>query len=75
MEKVAYLGLDAHARRCVLGHMDGAGNYVDEHRFETRESGLIRQVVAVRAKEKFLTVEEGPLAGWICRTLTEYVDV
>ena len=68
----AYLAIDAHARNCVLGWRDGRGRYQGDERFETAESELIRHVVKVPADLKYLTVEEGPLAAWIARTLNEY---
>ena len=72
--RVVYLGLDAHARHCVLGQMNSQGKYLGEAQFATSESELIRHVVRVEAKKKLLAVEEGPLARWIGQTLREYVD-
>lgn len=74
MESVAYLSLDAHARSCTLGNMNAAGFYVSEDHFQTSEAALVSHVIAVKARRKVFTVEEGPMAAWICRTLHEYVD-
>lgn len=71
--KEAYMALDAHARRCVLGVMDESGRYLDDWQFPTAESELIRHVVAVKAPHKRLAIEEGPLAYWIAQTLKPYV--
>lgn len=74
MEDIAYLSLDAHARRCVLGHMRQDGARMGSLRFKTCETEMVEAVNSVQAKKKVLTVEEGPLSGWILRTLYDYVD-
>jgi len=73
MKKV-YLGLDAHARNCVLGSMNTQGTFLDDVRFRTTESDLITHVVRIKATEKLLAVEEGPLAYWIAQTIRPYVS-
>ena len=70
----AYLAIDAHARHCVLGYMDGRGRYIQDWRFSTSESELIRHVVNIEAGKKYLTLEEGPMAFWIAQTLRGYVQ-
>lgn len=72
--KIAYIGLDTHASTCTLGYMNRQGRYVDEWTFPTSESQLIRHVVGIKAKKKYLTLEESSLAFWIARTLREYVE-
>jgi hypothetical protein len=72
--KEAYLAIDAHARNCVLGVMDENGRYLDDWRFATTESELIRHVTAVKAAQKRLAIEEGPLTWWIAQTVRAYVD-
>jgi hypothetical protein len=72
--KEAYMAIDAHARRCVLGVMDESGRSLDDWQFPTTESELIRHVVAVKSPHKRLAIEEGPLAYWIAQTLQAYVD-
>lgn len=69
-----YMAIDVHARHCVLGTMDGRGNFLRSIRFETTEKELIRNVSEVQAGTKILTLEEGPLALWISRTITPYVN-
>lgn len=72
--KVAYLGLDAHAHRCVLGYMNPQGEYLEDWRFATTEAELIRHVQKVPAQKKLLALEEGPLAYWIGQTLKPHVS-
>lgn len=70
----AYLALDVHARRSVLGHMNSDGKYLGSIRFPTSEAELIPRVANIEAGSKKLAVEEGPLAQWVARTLRPYVD-
>jgi len=67
--KKGYIGIDAHARNSVMGWRDGRGKYQGAQRFETSESNLLKHLQDIPAQEKHLTIEEGPLAGWIARTL------
>lgn len=71
--KKAYLAIDAHARHCVLGSMNSQGKFLGDVRFPTTEADLITQVVKIKAKEKILAIEEGPLTYWMARTLSPYV--
>lgn len=59
--KKAYLAIDAHARHCVLGSMNSQGKFLGDMHFPTTEADLISQVVKIKAKEKILAIEEGPL--------------
>ena len=72
--RLVSLGLDAQARHCVLGQINSQGKYLGEVQFATSESELIRHVVRIEGKKKWLAVEEGPLARWIGQTLQEYVE-
>ena len=62
MRKMAYLGLDAHAGSCTLGEMDSRGNYRGDCCFSTSERNIVDALKAVKAKEKYLALEEGNLA-------------
>ena len=73
MKKVN-LSIDAHARNCVLGSMNSQGKFLDAVQFRTTEANLVAQVVKIKASEKLLVVEEGPLAYWIAQTLKPYVS-
>lgn len=74
MEKIAFIAMDVHAKRSVIGWMDHHGNYRDERQITTSESALIRAVVRIKARRKILTIEEGSIALWVARTLRAYVD-
>jgi len=37
MRKIAYLGMDVHAKHCVLGDMDFKGNFKGTQTFPTSE--------------------------------------
>ena len=73
MRKVAYLGMDVHARNSMLGDMNGAGKFLCNVQFSTSEQNIIAAIKTVRAKKKILAVEEGPLARWVAQTAHPYV--
>jgi transposase len=64
MKKVAYLAIDVHAGHCVLGHMDFDGTFLGNRRFPTSEHDIIEALKAIKAKEKYLALEESNLAYW-----------
>lgn len=72
--RIVYLGLDAHARSCTLGSMDGRGGFERTWTFPTCEGEMVRHVKAIKASKKRLALEEGPLAFWIAQTIRPYVD-
>jgi transposase len=74
MKSKAHIGIDAHARNCVVGWRDGQGEFRGKVSIETSEMGLIKAVEAIRADYKVATVEESTLAGWVARTLRAHVD-
>ncbi len=45
MRELAYLGLDAHSRHCVLGGRGVRDTFLFCQRFRTRESEVISQVL------------------------------
>jgi transposase len=73
MKKVAYLALDVHARSCTLGHMDDKGTFIGNRHFFTSENNIIHALKSVKAKEKFLTMEEGTLTRWASQVASPYV--
>lgn len=73
MRRVAYLGMDVHAQRSVLGDMNGAGKFLGNVRFGTSEQNIIAAIKAVPARKKYLTMEEGPLARWVAQIAHPYV--
>jgi len=73
MKKIAYLGMDVHARHCVLGHMDSKGNFMGNITFSTSEQNIIEALKSIKAKEKYLAMEEGNLAYWVAQVSKPYV--
>jgi hypothetical protein len=73
MKKVAYLGMDVHAMNCVLGHMESNGNFLGNMTFSTSEQNIIEALKAIKAKEKYLAMEEGNLAYWVAQVAKPYV--
>ena len=74
MPQDLYLGLGAHARFCVLAAVNARGQPLRPRSFATSEAALIREVRSIRAKHKFLALEESSLAGWIAGALRPHVD-
>lgn len=73
MKKIAYLGMDVHARHCTLGQMDVNGDFIGKTEFPTSEQNIIDALKAVKAKEKYLTVEVGTLTYWVAQIAKEFV--
>lgn len=73
MRKIAYLGMDVHARNCVLGDMDYNGNFKGNRTFQTSEQNIINALKAVNAKSKYLTLEESNLTYWAAQVAAPYV--
>ena len=64
MRKIAYLAMDLHAKSCTLGQMDEDGFFRGSVQFPTSESNIIHMLKSVKAKQKYLTIEEGTLTYW-----------
>ncbi len=73
MEKIAYLAMDVHARTCTLGHMDADGCFRGTQRFTTSENNIVDALKSIRARKKFLTVEEGTLTHWTTQVAMPHV--
>lgn len=73
MKKIAYLALDVHARSCTLGHMDDDGTFRGNLHFTTSEKNIIAGLKSIRAKNKFLTIEEGTLTRWAAQVASPHV--
>jgi transposase len=74
MRNIAYLGLDVHARNCVLGNMDDDGEFLGNRDFPTSEKGIINALKSTKARVKHLAIEEGTLARWVAQIASPYVD-
>jgi transposase len=73
MKKIAYLAMDVHANNCVLGEMDHAGTFIGNQTFPTSEKNIIKTLKGIKAKEKYLTLEESNLAYWAAQVSRAYV--
>jgi transposase len=73
MRKIAYLAIDVHSRRCVLGHMDFDGTFIGNKTFPTSEENIIEALKALKAKEKYLALEESNLAYWAAQVARPHV--
>jgi transposase len=73
MKKIAYLGMDVHARHCVLGQMDARGVFGGNTTFPTSEQNIVDALKAVKAKEKYLAIEEGTLTYWVAQIAKDHV--
>jgi len=73
MRKIAYLAMDVHANHSVLGEMDFNGNFKGNQDFSTSEQNIIKALSAIKAKEKYMTLEESNLAYWAAQVSSPYV--
>jgi transposase len=73
MRKIAYLAMDIHANHCVLGEMDFDGTFRGNHTFSTSEKNIIKALENIKAKEKYLTLEESNLAYWAAQVASPCV--
>lgn len=73
MRNISYLGMDVHANNCVLGEMDIAGEFKGNQSFPTSEQNIIKAIKSIKAKEKYLALEESNLAYWAAQIASPYV--
>ena len=73
MRKIAYLGMDVHSNHSVLGDMDSKGNFKGNQTFPTSEQNIIKALKAIKAKNKYLTLEESNLTYWAAQVAAPYV--
>lgn len=71
---IAWLGLDAHSKNCVLGQLDEQGREVKWWKFPTQPAKLIAQIQAIPAADKRLMLEESNLARWLGQLLQPHVQ-
>lgn len=74
MKKIAYLAMDLHANNCTIGKMDDRGSFRGNIEFRTSENSIIHALKSVKAKEKYLTIEAGPLTYWAAQVANPYVQ-
>jgi transposase len=70
---LAYLALDVHARNCVLGIMDDSGQFRGNRNFSTCENNIIDALKAVKAKTKYLAIEETTITRWAAQVASPFV--
>jgi hypothetical protein len=66
--------MDLHAKSCTLGHMDEDGSFRGSLELPTSESNIIHMLKSVKAKQKYLTIEEGSLTYWAAQVANPYVS-
>jgi transposase len=71
---IAWLGLDAHSKNCVLGHLDDQGRERQWWRFPTQSQQLLAHLQAIPATDKRLMLEESNLARWLGQLLQPHVQ-
>ena len=74
MRKIAYLAIDLHARNFTLGQMNEDGRFIGAVEFSTNENNIIHALKSVKAKQKYLTIEEGPLTYWAAQVAHPLVN-
>jgi transposase len=71
---IAWLGLDAHSKNCMLGQLDDRGTEVKSWSFATQPQQLIQRIKDIPATDKRLMLEESNLARWIGQLLKPHVQ-
>src|ERR1035438_1893519 len=71
---IAWLGLDAHSKNCVLGQLDDHGQEIQAWSFATQPQKLIQHLQAIPATDKRLMLEESNLARWLGQLLKPHVQ-
>lgn len=74
MKKIAYLAMDLHAKNFTLGQMDDHGHFKGSVDLPTSEKNIIIVLKSVKAKRKYLTIEQGPLTYWAAQVARPHVD-
>lgn len=74
LEKVAWIGLDAHAHFCVLGWLDDHGERREHWRFPTTEGQLVRHLQRIPGQSKHLALEECGLGRWLAEVAQPHVS-
>lgn len=73
-DSTAYIGLEVHSRTCTMAWINEEGTCRELCTFQTSGENLREKVGSIRAGEKTLALEEGPLVFWTARTLEEIVS-
>lgn len=73
MKREYFIGLDTHGSFCEMAVIAGNGNLVQRGNCKTTISAL-REMLDQVPTPRHLAFEEGPLANWLYRNLTDHVD-
>jgi transposase len=73
MQRMHFIGLDVHSSFCQGGYIDESGHEKLEWCRPTSIPELVEVIEKVPRPRK-LVIEEGPLADWLHRHLSPYVD-
>ena len=73
MKRRHFIGMDSHCPFCEIAVVDALGQVVKRDRTETAIPALV-QVIETVPRPRELVIEEGPLAGWLWRSLRNAVD-
>lgn len=74
MEKSSYwMSLDVHSRFCEFAAATPGGRIIDHRQVATSIPVLIKAIRSVR-RPRALVFEEGPMAGWLNRNLSQEVN-
>jgi len=68
MREAVYIGIDVAVKFCVLVVVNAAGQVLHRGRVATTELEL-QKAVAPWGRRAQVAIEQGELAGWVCRTL------
>ena len=74
MENITYLAMDLHAKQFTLGKMDEDGSFRGNIEFPTSEKNIMIALTSIESKNKYLTIEQGPLTYWAAQIAAPYVD-
>lgn len=69
-----YIAIDLHSKHSVIGYMNKEGEYIGKRQVQTSASNLVKQVAAIPAEQKYLTIEQGNMTFWAAEQLRDHVD-
>ena len=61
-DSTAYIGLDVHSRTCTMAWMNESGDCRGPSTFQTSGQAIRNKIDEIKADQKVVTLEEGPLA-------------
>ena len=68
-----YISLDVHCEFTEIAVVTGTGRITKRHRCDTAIPPLVEAIRSV-ARPRYVTFEEGPMAGWLFRHLARHAD-